>query len=152
MAVYKVVEYGDKVLKDKAREVAKINQSILKLLDNMKDTMYAYKGVGLAAPQVGVSKRVVVIDVGEGLVELINPVITNTFGEETEAEGCLSLPGIVGDVTRAANVTVRGLNRKGEEITLSGSGYLARAIQHEVDHLDGVLFIDKARNVHRERV
>lgn len=152
MAVYKVVEYGDSVLKDKAKEVVKINQSILKLLDNMKDTMYAYKGVGLAAPQVGVSKRVIVLDVGEGLVELINPVVTNTFGEETETEGCLSLPGIIGDVIRAANVTVRGLNRNGEEITLSGSGYFARAIQHEVDHLDGVLFIDKARNVHREKV
>lgn len=149
MAIYKIVEYGDEVLRDKAREVPKITPNIHKLLDNMRDTMYANKGVGLAAPQIGISKQVIVVDVGDGLIELINPVIYHASGEDTDTEGCLSFPNLAGEVTRAANIKVKGLNRDGEEVDITASGYLARAFQHEIDHLHGVLFIDKAVNVRR---
>ena len=105
----------------------------------------------MAAPQVGVSLRVAVIDVGEGLIELINPVIVASEGCETGTEGCLSVPGIYGEVERFASVTVQGLDRQGAPITVQGSGLLARALQHEIDHLDGILFIERAQSVFRER-
>jgi len=105
--------------------------------------MYAANGVGLAAPQVGILKRVVVIDVGEGLMELINPVIVKQEGEQTEVEGCLSIPGVAGEVKRPAKVLVEALNRDGEKIKVEGQGLLAVALCHEIDHLDGILFIDK---------
>lgn len=149
MSVYKVVEHGDEVLREKAKEVPKITANIHKLLDNMRDTMYASKGVGLAAPQIGISKRVIVVDVGEGLIELINPVIYEAFGKETDIEGCLSLPNLIGEVTRSANIKVKGLNRQGQEVDVTAAGFLARAFQHEIDHLDGILFIDKAFDVRR---
>lgn len=149
MAVFNVVTEGEGVLREKAVPVRKITPSIHKLLDNMRDTMYAYKGVGLAAPQIGVSKRVIVVDVGEGLLELVNPKIIESQGEERGTEGCLSVPGVVGDVIRAARVTVTGWNRHGETVTVRADGFFARALQHEIDHLDGVLFIDKALNVRR---
>ncbi|MBM7855739.1 peptide deformylase [Desulfohalotomaculum tongense] len=150
MAVYEIVKNGDPVLREKAKEVPKITPNIKKLLDNMRDTMYANKGVGLAAPQIGVSKRVIVVDVGEGLFELINPVITESEGVETDLEGCLSIPGVVGEVARAASVVVKGLNRDGKKVRINARGFLARAFQHEIDHLDGILFIDKAQNVRKE--
>lgn len=149
MAVYRIVETGDEVLREKAREVPKITSNIEKLLDNMRDTMYANKGVGLAAPQIGVSKRIIVVDVGEGLIELINPVICEVAGEETDTEGCLSVPDLMGDVSRAASIVVKGLDRSGRELSINAEGYLARAFQHEIDHLEGVLFTDKAVNVRR---
>lgn len=151
LAVYKVVEEGDDVLREKAREVSKITPNIIKLLDNMRDTMYAYKGVGLAAPQIGVSKRVIVVDVGDGLVEMINPVITEFEGEVTDLEGCLSVPELVGDVKRAAVVRVKGLDREGREAEIRAEGYAARAFQHEIDHLEGILFIDKAENIRKAK-
>jgi len=113
----------------------------------MAETLYSAKGVGLAAPQVGVAKRVIVIDVGEGLVELINPEIIKFEGHETESEGCLSIPGTVGDVTRAATVEVKCLDRQGKERVFQANGLYARALQHEIDHLDGILFIDRAQKV-----
>lgn len=137
------------MLREKAREVPKITSNIIKLLDNMRDTMYANKGVGLAAPQIGISKRVIVVDVGEGLIELINPVICEAAGEVIDTEGCLSIPDLAGDVARAQKVTVKGLNRNGKEIVMNAEGYLSRAFQHEIDHLDGILFIDKAVNIRR---
>lgn len=149
MAVYRIVELGDSVLKEKAKDVPRITANIVKLLDNMADTMYSAKGVGLAAPQVGVSKRVIVVDVGEGLVELINPEIVTREGEEVDTEGCLSVPDVVGDVPRALQIEVKGLNRNGEEYTLKACGYLARAMQHEIDHLEGILFIDRAVNIRK---
>ena len=149
MAVYKIVELGEEVLKEKAREVPKITPNIVKLLDNMADTMYYAKGVGLAAPQIGVTKRVIVVDVGEGLVELINPRITRFAGEETDSEGCLSIPGIMGDVSRALEVDVKGLDRHGQECLIRAKGYFARALQHEIDHLEGILFIDRATNMRK---
>jgi peptide deformylase len=150
LAIYKVIEEGDNVLRERAKEVSKINSNIAKLLNNMSDTMYAYKGVGLAAPQVGVSKRVIVVDVGEGLIELINPEIVESFGEISDVEGCLSVPSIIGEVKRACNVKVRGLDRNGKKIEIEAEGYLSRALQHEIDHLDGILFVDLAKNIRRE--
>lgn len=149
MAVYSIVLNGDEVLREKAREVPKITPNIIKLLDNMRDTMYANKGVGLAAPQIGVSKRVIVVDVGEGLIEVINPEILDRRGEILDLEGCLSIPEVVGDVKRAAEIRVSGLDRDGREIEVKAGGYLARAFQHEMDHLDGILFIDKAENIRK---
>src|SRR5690606_21915675 len=119
-----------------------ITPNIHKLLDDMAETMYDAGGVGLAAVQVGVLKRVVVIDVGDGLIEMINPVITSREGEQVGPEGCLSIPGLVGEVKRAMRCTVEALNRHGEKFVLNAEGYLARAIQHEVDHLNGILFTD----------
>lgn len=150
MSVYKIVEIGDTVLREKAKEVPEITPNIIKLLENMADTMYDADGVGLAAPQIGISKRVVVIDVGEGIIELINPVIKSTFGESTDSEGCLSVPGVVGEVSRAARVEVEFQNRKGEKVTVEADGLLARAFQHEIDHLDGILFVDKAKKTTRK--
>lgn len=149
MAVYKIVEIGDEILKEKAKVVPKITPNIIKLLDNMAQTMYRAKGVGLAAPQVGVSKRVIVVDAGEGLLELINPEILSSAGKETDTEACLSIPGIIGDVTRAASVKVKALDRHGREQVLKAKGFLARVLQHEIDHLEGILFIDRAVNVRK---
>ena len=129
-------------LRKKSREVEKIDDRITTLLDDMAETMYDANGVGLAAPQVGVLKRVVVIDVGEGLIELINPVITYKKGEQIGAEGCLSVPGKAGTVARPEKVKVRAKNRNGEEINIDAEGLLAVALCHEIDHLSGTLFID----------
>ena len=143
VAVYQIVKLGDPVLREVAKKVPKITPNIIKLLENMKDTLYEARGVGLAAPQIGISKRVVVIDIGEGLLELINPVIVAQEGKEVDTEGCLSIPGVEAEVLRAEKVTVEAQNRNGEKFTISGKGFLARALQHEIDHLNGILFIDK---------
>ena len=141
---------GDELLKKRSREVTEINDRILELLDDMSETMYKNNGVGLAAPQVGILRRVVVIDIGDGLVELINPVITKKEGADTQREGCLSVPEFVGEVTRPYKVVVNALNRDGEEIEVTGEGLMARALCHEIDHLDGVLFVDVADKVIRK--
>jgi peptide deformylase len=151
MAVYQIVCMGEDILREKAQEVKKITPNILKLLDNMAETMYQANGVGLAAPQIGVSKRVVVIDSGEGLIELINPVIMEKAGEEFDQEGCLSIPNVVGDVRRAKKVVAQALNRDGELMEYEAEGLLARAFQHEIDHLNGVLFVDLAEKVYDKR-
>ena len=142
MALRNIVEVGDEVLNKTSRPVEKIDQKILTLLDDMAETMYHRDGVGLAAPQVGVLRRMVVIDVGEGLIELINPVIVSAEGEQDGQEGCLSVPGKYGYVVRPNKVTVRALNRHGEEITVTGEELLARAFCHEIDHLNGRLFTE----------
>ncbi|MEW6273871.1 MAG: peptide deformylase [Bacillota bacterium] len=150
MAVFRIVRYGeDEVLREKAKPIGSINASVHKLLDNLRDTMYSNKGVGLAAPQIGVSKRAIVVDAGEGLIELINPEIIWLSGKETDVEGCLSIPGMLGEVERAADVVVKGLNREGREVQVAASGFCARALQHEIDHLDGILFIDRAVKIRR---
>ncbi|ACL21869.1 peptide deformylase [Desulfitobacterium hafniense DCB-2] len=149
MAIYQIVEIGSEVLREKAVPVKEITPNIAKLLDNMLDTLYDANGVGLAAPQVGVSKRVVVIDVGEGPLELINPVIIAKEGEDLDDEGCLSIPGITGQVARAAKVKVEALNRQGELQVIEGEGLLSRCLQHEIDHLEGILFVDKAKKTSR---
>lgn len=150
MAVYQIVKIGSPVLREKAAEVKQITPAIEKLLNNMADTLYAAEGLGLAAPQIGVSKRVVVIDVGDGLIELINPVVLEKHGNKVAAEGCLSIPGNTGEVARATKVRIQALNRQGEMIELTGEGMLARAFQHEIDHLDGILFVDIARKTYRQ--
>ena len=150
MAVYQVVTVPDKILRAKASAVKNINDGVLRLMDNMRDTMYAFDGVGLAAPQIGVSKRIIVIDTGEKLWEVINPEITFQEGLQTTTEGCLSVPGTVGRVNRAKRVMVKGLNREGEELSIEAFDLLAKAFQHEIDHLDGILFIDKAVETRRE--
>ena len=144
MAVYNVVTVPDPILKQKAQKVEKINAGVLRLMDNMRDTMYAADGVGLAAPQIGVSKRIIVIDPGEQLIEMINPQIIFSEGEQTAREGCLSVPDLLGWCKRAQKVIVKGLNRDGEEIEMEATDMLARVFQHEIDHLDGILFPDKA--------
>ena len=143
MGIRQIRTNNDEILRKKCRKVEEINDRILVLLDDMIDTMYEADGVGLAAPQVGILKRIAVIDVGEGPICLINPEIIETHGEAIDEEGCLSLPGKTGNVKRPERVTVKALNEKGEEYTLTGEGLLARALCHEIDHLDGILFIDK---------
>lgn len=151
MAVYQIVEIGADVLREKAKEVKEVNSSITKLLDNMVDTMHSAEGVGLAAPQIGVSKRVIVIQVDDQLVELINPVILEKEGANTAEEGCLSIPNMTGDVVRAAKVRVQGLNRQGEMVDIRADRLLARALQHEIDHLEGILFVDVAKKTYRAK-
>ncbi len=148
MALRNIRKLGDEVLRKKARPVAEITKSVRLLLDDMADTMYNAEGVGLAAPQVGILKRIVVIDVGEGLLELINPEIIEASGAEIKDEGCLSLPGESSPVERPTYVRVRARNRDFEEFEVEGEGLLARAFCHEIDHLDGTLYIDRA--VHEE--
>ncbi|MNJ50741.1 Peptide deformylase 1 [compost metagenome] len=133
-----------------AKEVKKITPNVQKLLSDMADTMYDAEGVGLAAPQIGILKRLIVIDVGDehGLIELINPEIVSAEGEQFGPEGCLSIPGYRGDVRRAMEVTVKGLDRNGKEVTYTGTELLARAFQHEIDHLNGVLYTDIAERVY----
>lgn len=151
MALLEIKLYPDPILRREARAVSKITAAIRKLLDDMAETMRGAEGVGLAAPQVGVSKRIIIVDVGEGLIELINPRLEKREGLETAMEGCLSIPQYVGEVERAATVTVVGLNREGEEIRITGSGLLARALQHEIDHLNGILFIDRAKTLYEKK-
>lgn len=150
MSVLDIRRAGDPVLKQKAKPVPKITKTVRTLLDNMSQTMQDADGVGLAAPQVGISLRVIVIDVGEGLIELINPEIIESEGCETSTEGCLSVPGMYGDVERFTSVTVQGLDRQGNVATVRGTGLLARALQHEIDHLEGVLFIERAQSLYKE--
>lgn len=140
MAIRKILQAGDEILNKRCRAVEQIDRRLITLLDDMADTLYDSGGVGLAAPQVGVLKRVCVIDVGDGLIELINPVITAQAGEQDGLEGCLSLPGKWGYVKRPNRVTVRALNRRGEAFETTGEGLLARAFCHELEHLDGILF------------
>jgi len=139
----KIVKIGDDTLRKVCKPMQKFDLRLWLLLRDMADTMYKADGVGLAAPQVGILRRVVVIDVGEGLVELVNPVIISTEGEQAGPEGCLSVPGRRGYVVRPQKVTVRAQDRKGKPFELTAEDLFARAICHELDHLDGVLYVDK---------
>lgn len=143
MAVRKVREIGDEVLNKVSKEVKVMTPRTLMLIEDMLDTMYETNGVGLAAPQVGILKRIVVIDVGEGPIILINPVILETAGEQTGDEGCLSVPGKAGQVTRPNYVKVKALDENMEEVIYEGEELLARAFCHEIDHLDGHLYVEK---------
>jgi len=150
MALLQIVYDPSEVLRKKAKPVAKVNATIKKLLDDMADTMYAAPGVGLAAPQVGVSKRVIVIDPHDettGLLQLVNPEIIFSEGWVQGAEGCLSIPGYQGDVYRYEKVRVLALDRSGFKVWIDAEGYLARIFQHEIDHLDGILYTDKCENL-----
>ena len=144
MAIRIVRKEGDEVLRKKAKPVEEINDKITVLLKDMVETMYKYDGVGLAAPQIGVLKRIVVIDAGEKLYELINPVIIDKSGEQNYIEGCLSIPGVYGEVIRPAKVKVEAMDANGSSVTVEGEGMLAVVLCHEIDHLDGILYKDKA--------
>ena len=143
MAVMKILRLGDETLRKKSHPVTKIDRRTIGLLKDMAETMYAADGCGLAAPQVGILRRMVVIDVGDRLIELINPEIIESEGEEIGVEGCLSVPGRRGTVKRPTKVVVRALDKKGREIELTAEGFLARAVCHELDHLDGTVYVDK---------
>lgn len=143
MAIRNILMEGNPRLRLKSRPVEEVTPKILELLDDMAQTMYDAKGLGLAAPQVGVLRRVAVIDVGDGIIELINPVIVRAEGEQRQEEGCLSVPDISGIVIRPFRVTVQAMNRRGKKFKIKGEGLLAKALCHEIDHLNGILFIDK---------
>jgi peptide deformylase len=142
VAILKILTQEDPVLRQKAKEIAKITKRQRLLAKDMLETMYNANGVGLAAPQIGISDRLVVIDVGEGPLILFNPQIMLLEGENKDVEGCLSIPGRNEYITRAEKVTVCYHNLEGKKISITGTGLLARALQHEIDHLEGILFID----------
>ena len=153
MAVRNIVKTGDDILRKKSRPVEKFDERLWQLLDDMRETMYLANGVGLAAVQVGILRRVVVLDCSQdksGYIELINPEIIVTSGEQTGGEGCLSFPGKYGTVTRPMSVTVRAQDRNGEWFEKSGEGLKARAFCHEIDHLNGICFVDLAEEIHDE--
>jgi peptide deformylase len=148
MAILKIANYTvpeqRKILRGRCRPIVKITEKTRKLIADMLETMYEAAGVGLAAPQVFVDQRLFVYDIGEGPDALINPEIIHAEGEEVAVEGCLSIPRVQGDVPRHTRLTVRGLDRRGRRVNLEAEGYLARVFQHEIDHLNGVLFTDRA--------
>lgn len=143
MAVLDIVRVPDPVLRRPAKPVERVTKRIQKLIRDMADTMYAANGAGLAAPQVGVSERVIVADAGDGLVALVNPRIVAASGSEVDVEGCLSIPNVTVYVERAAQVEVEGWDERGKTVRIKAEGLLARALQHEIDHLDGILITDK---------
>ncbi|MGI6269789.1 MAG: peptide deformylase [Candidatus Howiella sp.] len=140
MAIREIVKEGDPCLTKVCRPVEKFDGRLWQLLDDMAETMHTADGVGLAAPQVGILRRAVIIDVGDGILELINPKVVAAEGEQQEAEGCLSCPGVYGITSRPYRVTVEALDRNGKPFSVEGEDLLARALCHEIDHLDGVLF------------
>lgn len=152
-----ILKYGEQVLHKPAAPVETITAETLSLIDDMVETMYAAPGIGLAAPQIGVPLRIFVVDLSVGrnpadLVTMINPVFVERDGMQLEDEGCLSVPGFNATVARPQRVVVRGLNRSGEEQVREGTGLLARAFQHEMDHLDGTLFVDRLRGIKRDLI
>ena len=154
MSVYNIVTKEDKILRKISKPIPEITPNVKKMLDRMLETMYASNGVGLAAPQVGILKRAVVVDVGEGgpgPLKLINPEIVERSGVQNGPEGCLSCPNMWGDVRRSQYVKVKATNPEGEEVIVEGEDFLARALQHEIDHLDGILFIDTATNIEYQK-
>ena len=149
MAIRNIVQVGDDVLRQRCNEVTEFDEKLHALLDDMKDTVKKEQGAGLAAPQVGVLRRVVVVDVEEGYFEFINPVILQQKGEQSGWEGCLSVRGKSGIVSRPMKVTLTYHDRNGDKYLLKAKGFFARAICHELDHLDGVLYIDKATHIEK---
>lgn len=142
MAIREIVKEGDPILRKKCRPVEKFDEKLALLLDDMKETLAQANGAGLAAPQVGILRRVVIIDIGEGTIELVNPEIIVQGGQQESVEGCLSCPGQWGLTKRPEKVTVKAYDRNGKEFTKTGEGLLAKAFCHEIDHLNGILFKD----------
>ena len=147
MAKRNIVKLGDDILRKVCRTQLNFDDKLHQILDDMAETMYEAEGVGLAAPQVGILRRFCIIDVGDGIIELINPVIVSKEGTQTGDEGCLSVPSRYEPVTRPMKVTVRAQDRNGKNIIVTGEGLKARALCHEIDHLDGILFIDRKEQV-----
>lgn len=143
MAIRNIVKHGDEILRKVCRTQMTFDEKLATVLDDMIETMYAADGVGLAAPQVGMLRRYCVIDIGDGVIELVNPVIESTEGEQLEQEGCLSYPGEFGITKRPEKVTVRAQDRYGKTFKITGEGLLARALCHEIDHLDGIIYKDR---------
>lgn len=145
MAVKKIVIYPAEVLEQECDLVTKFDKKLAKILNDMYDTMIEYDGVGLAAPQIGLGIRVAIVDIDDdhGTIEMINPEVVETSGEQTDAEGCLSFPDLYGEVSRPNFVKIKAQNRKGKFFTMTADGFLARAILHEIDHLNGILFTSK---------
>jgi len=151
MAILEIKEYGEPVLREKALPVEAITPEILNLIKDMAETMYTASGVGLAASQVGALKRIILVDGEEdGLIVLINPMIIKSEGEVVEEEGCLSVPGIYSQVKRSSKVTIKALNENGDPIEITKEDLIARALQHEIDHLDGILFVDRIGRMERQ--
>ena len=150
MAKRKIIQVPDELLKKKCREVENFDERLFELLDDMKETLRKAEGAGLAAPQVGILRRIFVVDVEEGYFEFINPVIVSQKGSQTGTEGCLSVKGKWGEVVRPEEVVVKFQDRNGEKKTITAKGFFAKAICHENDHLDGILYIDKATDVREE--
>lgn len=143
MAIRNIVKIGDEVLRKTCRTQLTFDDKLATILDDMAETMYKAEGVGLAAPQIGILRRFCIVDVGDGLIELINPVITEKSGSQKGSEGCLSIPERFEEVERPLKVTVRAQDRNGNNIEITAEGFKARAFCHEIDHLDGVLYIDR---------
>jgi len=152
MALIEVLRFPHQILRQQCEPVAAITAEVLKLIDDMVETMYSYKGVGLAAPQVGVAQNIIVLDVGQGLVSLINPEISLSEGTASKEEGCLCLPDLSVTVERRERIQIKGIDRKGNPVTLEADGLLARALQHEIDHLNGTLIIDKLSKLKRDLI
>ena len=150
MAIRKIIQLGDETLRKRSFEVNQIDAKVIQLLDDMKDTLYKAKGAGLAAVQVGMLKRIFVVDVEEGYFEFINPEIISTKGEQYGVEGCLSVKGKWGDVKRPKEVTVKALDRNAKPFTIKAKDFFAKAICHEYDHLEGIVYVDKADNLRSE--
>jgi len=141
--IRKLLRFPHPILRKKAKAVKKVTPEIVRLIDDMTETMQAAPGVGLAAPQVGESVRVIVADIGEGPIALVNPKLVEKSGSQTFTEGCLCLPGVEAPVERAAQVAVTGMDRSGKKVRIEAQGLLATVLQHEIDHLDGIVFIDR---------
>ncbi|MCU9612159.1 peptide deformylase [Caldibacillus lycopersici] len=150
MAILPLVLHPDEILQQKCKKVTTFDLELATLLDNMYETMIKHDGVGLAAPQIGILEQIAVVDIGDesGRIELINPEIITKRGKQTDIEGCLSIPKLYGDVTRAYYVKVKARNRQGKAFILEAEDYLARAIQHEIDHLHGILFTTKVEKIY----
>ncbi|MCM3725999.1 peptide deformylase [Neobacillus cucumis] len=145
MAIRKIVIHPAEILEKACKAVVSFDKKLARILDDMYDTMIEFDGVGLAAPQIGLDARIAIVDIEDehGTIEMINPRVIETSGEQTDPEGCLSFPGLYGEVTRPNYVKIRAFDRKGREYTFEAEGFLARAVQHEIDHLDGILFTTK---------
>lgn len=150
MAIRNILKDTEPLLRKKCREVEVIDDKIITLLDDMKETLAVAQGVGLAAPQVGILRRVIIVDTGDEILELINPVITKQSGHQDSLEGCLSVPGIRGHVDRPKKVTVQGYDREGNLMEYKAQDFVATIFCHETDHLDGILFVDKATGCGRD--
>lgn len=152
MTIRKIIVYPNPILEQPCEPVTIFDKKLSRLLDDMYETMIEFDGVGLAAPQIGINKQIAIVDIDDehGTIELINPIIVRKEGEETDIEGCLSFPGLYGEVPRSYKVEVKAQNRKGKEFILQAEGFLARAIQHEIDHLHGILFTSKVTRYVKE--
>jgi peptide deformylase len=150
MSKIEVIRFPNRILRQKSKPIENIDDEILKIVESMAETMYAYRGIGLAAPQVGIMKNIIVLDIGQGMVSLMNPAIVAAEGSSLLQEGCLCLPEVFVDVDRKEKIFVKGVDNEGNPVSFDAEGMLARVLQHEIDHLNGVLIIDKLSKLKRD--